>query len=264
MPIVDNDFAGELLGSRELADLASRLYRLGDCIRGCLAGESLKAKPLSGALVFYFARSFKTFQAAVTLVQTGFWQDAAVLARVLREADYQIRWVAAGGDSVAKLFMDDFERNRRRVMATLARLGDPEIKARAQAMVDETEPDQLLDEWWTNWWSKDRKKNIRCLAEQTGYPNAHQLEYPTLSAFVHSPPALVDYYLHTAWGENGVTLETRPGLYSDNQAAAEAVLWTVFDAHLSICRVFASQIGIPCEQALQDIDERIRAALAPN
>lgn len=37
-----DDFVGELLGSRELADLASRIYRLGDALRAKLVTGPVK------------------------------------------------------------------------------------------------------------------------------------------------------------------------------------------------------------------------------
>jgi hypothetical protein len=49
-------------------------------------------KPLpnrNAPLVFFFARGFLTFQATARLWEGGFWQDAAVLSRSLREASYQ-------------------------------------------------------------------------------------------------------------------------------------------------------------------------------
>jgi hypothetical protein len=82
--------------------------------------------------VFFFARGFMTFQATALLWQTGFWQDAAVLSRSLREASYQARWIAKRGDEASRLFFVDHERNRRKVMKTLGRVAPPEIKAQAQ------------------------------------------------------------------------------------------------------------------------------------
>jgi hypothetical protein len=81
-----SDFVGELLDSRSVADLASRLYRIGDALRAKLISEKVNPGPSNTALIFFFARCFKTYQAAIELLRLGFPQDAAVLARVIREA----------------------------------------------------------------------------------------------------------------------------------------------------------------------------------
>ena len=91
-----DNFVGELLGSRELADLASRIYRLGDALRDKLVSGPAKTNTANTAAIFFFARCLKTYQATIELLRLGFWQDAAVLARVLREAHYQICWIVAG------------------------------------------------------------------------------------------------------------------------------------------------------------------------
>lgn len=78
------DFVDELLGSRELGDLDSRIYRLGDALRNRLVNCPVKMTATNSASIFFFTRCFKTYQAAVELLRLGFWQDAAVLGRVLR------------------------------------------------------------------------------------------------------------------------------------------------------------------------------------
>jgi hypothetical protein len=132
------DFVDELLGSRELDDLASRIYRLGDGLRARLVSGPLQKTAANTALIFFFGRCFKTYQAAVELLRLGFWQDAAVLARVLREAEYQMCWIVKGGDDTARLFLEDHERRRRNVIHILAEHGSAEIKTQAEAMVEDT------------------------------------------------------------------------------------------------------------------------------
>jgi len=144
---MDTDVVGELLGSRELADLATRVYRLGDGLRDRVTSQRVKKSESNTAAIFFFARCFKTYQAAVELLRMGFWQDAAVLARVLREAEYQICWITKGGDDTARLFFENHERNRRKVMRTLAEHGAPEIRPQAQAVVENTPADETLDKW---------------------------------------------------------------------------------------------------------------------
>ena len=240
---------------------ASRIYRLADSLRTKLISEPLRPSNTNTALIFFFARSFKTYQAAITLVQTGFWQDAAVLARVLREADYQVRWLVKAGDEMAELFIRDNERNRRRVMRTLAEIAVPEIQAQAAEIAENTEGDKELDEWWRNWWSKDRKEHIGWLAKEVGYADAHRLEYSTLSAFVHSSPALLNHYFSKS-DNDGVVLETRPGIASENRSFADAIVWSIFSAFLDVCRLFASQMGFDFSNELVEIDKRMQLVVS--
>jgi len=252
------DFVGELLDSRELADLASRIYRLGNALRAKLVSDRIKTATSTNALIFFFARGFKTYQAAVELLRVGFWQDAAVLARVLREAEYQARWISRAGDETAKLFLQDYSRNRRRVMTTLAEHGDPAIRIKAQEVVDSTEDDEVLDEWWRNWWSKKPKQGIGWLAEQLGY-QAHRFEYATLSAFVHTSPALTDFYFHEEKERGaGVLVETRPGVSEENREFANVVVFSTFAAFVDICAVFSAHMEFGFEDELRQISEGIR------
>jgi hypothetical protein len=190
----------------------------------------------------------------------GFWQDAAVLARVLREAHYQISWIVAGGDATARLFLQDYNRNRRNVMRTLAKHGDPEIKTQAQAVVENTPADETLDEWWRNWWRKQRNEGIGWLAQKLEY-TAHRFEYATLSAFVHTSPALADFYLHEPNGA-GAVLETRPGISDENREFADAVVFSVFAAFVDTCAAFAKLMEFGFEDDLREISERIREQFA--
>jgi len=255
-----SDFVGELLGSRDLADLASRIYAVADGLRAKLVTGPVRTTPSNTALIFFFGRGLKTYHAAVELLRMGFWQDAAVLARVLREAEYQVRWIAAGGDETAQLFLRDYDRNRRNVMRTLAKHGDPEIKTQAQEIVEGTAADGTLDEWWRNWWSKKPKEGIGWLAEQLGY-KTHRFEYAALSAFVHTSPALADFYFHEA-KEGGVTLESRPGVSDENREFAEVVVFSIFAAFVDICGAFAGKMGFGLEDELQQIVERIHQAFS--
>jgi Family of unknown function (DUF5677) len=256
-PDVTGRYIGELLESRELGDLASRIYELGAALRARLMSSRVQKRAASKAAIFFFARTFKTYQAAVVLLRQGFWQDAAVLARVLREAEYQISWVTLGGDNTARLFLEDYQRNRRRVVRTLARHGDTEIKARAQAALDSTPADQALDEWWRNWWSKKRNEGIGWLADKLGR-KAYRLEYAALSAFVHTSPALADFYFHGRADGAGVIVETKPGVSDENREYAQTIVFSVLAGFVDACGAFAQQMGFNFEGELLEINERIR------
>ena len=251
------DFVRELLGSQELGDLASQIYELGDALRAKLMSAPVRATASNTASIFFFARCLKTYQAAIRLLRDGFWQDAAVLARVLREAEYQVCWIELGGDKAARLFLEDYKRNRRKVIRTLAEHGDPAIKTQAQAIIDGTAPDQMLDEWWRNWWSKKWKEGIGWLAEKLGR-KAHRFEYASLSAFVHTSPALLDFYFHDRTDGAGVIVETRPGTSDENREYAETVVFSVLAAFVDACSAFSRQMGFRCEDELAEINERIR------
>jgi hypothetical protein len=53
------DFVGnEILGSREYAELANRLYRLGDGLRTKLLSDLIKVTRSNTPLIFFFSRCF--------------------------------------------------------------------------------------------------------------------------------------------------------------------------------------------------------------
>ncbi len=245
------DFVGELLGSRELGDLASRIYRLGDGLRARLVSGPLQKTPSNTALIFFFGRCFKTYQAAVELLRVGFWQDAGVLARVLREAEYQVSWIVRGGDDTARLFLEDHQRRRRNVIHILAKHGSAEIKTKAEAMVEDTP-----DKQWPNWWSKKRDEGIGWLARQLER-KAHPLEYARLSDFVHTSAPLADLYFREAKNAVGVIVESRPGVSEEHRDWANTVAFSVFAAFVDACGAFAQQMGFDFRDELTQINQRI-------
>jgi hypothetical protein len=131
-----------------------------------------------------------------------------------------------------------------------------EISAKAQAVVEGTLANDRLDEWWKNWWSKKRNEGIGWLADQLGR-RAHRLEYAGLSAFVHSSPALADFYFHEG-KDGGVIIESRPGISEENRDWADTVAFSIFAAFVDSCGAFAQHMGFGFEDELTQINERIR------
>jgi hypothetical protein len=244
--------------SHDMADLARRIHRLADALRAKLMTDPVQTTPSKIAVIFFFGRFLKTYQAAIELLRMGFWQDAAVLARVLREAEYQVRWIVTGGDETARLFLQDYQRNRRKVLRTVAEHGDPEIRVKAQEIVEGTAADETLDEWWRNWWSSNRNEGIGWLAEKVGHQTAHRFEYVPLSAFVHTSPALMDFYFHEPTDAVGVVLESRPGISLENREFANLVVFSIFAASADICGAFAQHMGFGFEDELAQVGDQIR------
>jgi Family of unknown function (DUF5677) len=239
----------------EASDLstASRvLYSLGETLR-----EKLLEKPIptmKTPLVFFFARGFMTYQAIIRLWEGGFWQDAAVLSRSLREASYQARWAAKCGDEAAGLFMQDHERNWRKVMRTISEIAAPDVKSKALEIVADIKPDAELDVWWHNWWGKE--KSIYWLTKQIGAKDAYLIEYAALSAFVHSSPAVLTHYLAPDSERGGFALRTRSDLRS-NREFAHAILWTTLAAFADLCAVLGSELGLDCGSQLEEAGEAL-------
>ena len=119
--------------ARDLSRASQALHRVGEAIRAKVLEKPLPSK--NAPLVFFFARGFLTFQATARLWEGGFWQDAAVLSRSLREASYQARWTAKCGAEASSLFFVDHERNRRKVIRTIGRVGPPDVREKAQGVV---------------------------------------------------------------------------------------------------------------------------------
>jgi hypothetical protein len=235
----------------DLSTASQALNRLGDEIRTNILEKPLP--PIHAPLVFFFARGFMTFQATALLWQAGFWQDAAVLSRSLREASYQARWTAKRGDEASNLFFVDHERNRRKVMETLSQAAPPEIKAQAQKVVADMEPSPEVEPWWRNWWG--RNKSLSWLAGQIGAGDAYLTEYAMLSAFTHSSPAIFSHYLTPRDG--GFTLRTRPG-FPENREFAHAILWTSIAAFTDLCAVLSVALEIDCTAQLKEVGDALQ------
>lgn len=237
--------------ARDLSTASQALHRLGDEIRTKILEKPLPS--IHAPLVFFFARGFMTFRATALLWQNGFWQDAAVLSRSLREASYQARWIAKRGDEASQLFFVDHERNRRKVLKTLGRVAPPEIKAQAQKVVAEIEPAAEPDAWWRNWWGRD--KSLSWLAREIGAGDAYLTEYAMLSAFTHSSPAIFSHYLEPCAG--GFTMRTRPG-FPENREFAHAILWTTLAAFTDLCAVLAEALEIDCAAQLKEAGDALQ------
>jgi hypothetical protein len=180
---------------------------------------------------------------------------------VLREAEYQICWIANGGNDTGRLFLENHERHRRKVMRTLAKHGDPAIRTQAQAVLESTPADEF-DRWWTNWWSPKRDEGIGWLAETKLGRTAYRLEYAQLSAFVHSSPALLDFYFRDA--KDGLIMETRPGVSEENREWANTVAFSIFTAFVDTCGTFTQQMAFGFEDEVTQINERIRKQFGVN
>src|SRR5262249_14991054 len=88
----------------------------------------------------------------------------------------------------------------------------------------------------------------------------HRFEYAKLSAFVHTAPALLDFYFHDT-KEGSAILETRPGISEENREMAAAAAFSVFSAFTGTCKLFAHQMELGFDEELKDIDDRIKAEL---
>lgn len=141
-------------------------------------------------------------------------------------------------------------------MRMLAKYGDPDIRSKAQTVVESTPADETLDDWWKNWWSNKWKEGIGWLAEQLGR-KAHRLEYTGLSAFVHSSPALADFYFREAKNGAGVILESRPGVSDENRDWADTVTFSIFQAFVNVCGAFAQQMRFDFGEELTQINQLI-------
>jgi Family of unknown function (DUF5677) len=236
--------------ARDLSTASQALYRVGEAIRAKILEKPLPKR--NAPLVFFFARGFLTFQATSRLWEGGFWQDAAVLSRSLREASYQARWTAKRGDEASNLFFIDHERNRRKVIRTVGRVAPPDVREEAQRAVADMEPATAFDAWWRNWWG--RKKSLSWLAEQIGAGDAYLTDYATLSAFAHSSPAIFSHYLSPRDG--GFTLRTRPGL-PEERDFAHAILWTALAAFTDLCAVLAVELDLDCVAELKEAGDAL-------
>src|SRR3990167_2784685 len=75
-------------------DLNNKLFQLTDNMVN--SGKIKRDSPLHDVIAFLFGKAYKTFQAVDILMQRGYGQDAAILARSLFEILVNMKYLAKG------------------------------------------------------------------------------------------------------------------------------------------------------------------------
>lgn len=177
--------------TRELQQLCDQVEQLAEKIRNDVdqRPHNIVAKQVAR---YMFAKAYKSYQAAILLYQSGFWQDAASIARTLLELSFQVRLFKKDPDNAAKLFARGEEHERIKVLKTLVSFGDEDTKDSADAVLKEALSSMGLDDAWHHWWADE--SNIKKLAGEIGSALAYEFQYRPLSWFVHSSPITIRYF----------------------------------------------------------------------
>lgn len=159
-----------------------------------------------GAMLFFFLKSYKTFQAIDSLWKAGFSEDALILTRTIFELSLQARYMAQDPKPKARLFAEYDPVARYRYYTRLKEFAQESGDAYLSAGLERLSP-ELLEELkgdhervghnyprkHQNWWGN----TIRWLAEHLGvetharYIGAYWMQ----SQLTHSGVASVKQYL---------------------------------------------------------------------
>jgi hypothetical protein len=173
-----------------------------------------------GAMLFFLAKAFKSYQAIFELCRIGFFQDAVVLSRSIFEIFLQACWMLGDPEARATAFAkhDPVERyNRYQKLAKFPSLVK-EIEER-QEELDQLRSwyDEFQDEFKRNkgWWGED----IRWLARQLGQEEGYLRLYPLYSPLVHSTSSSAKYYIEET--DQGTKVDCGPSTNGQELAPFE-------------------------------------------
>jgi len=215
-----------------------------------------------GAMLFFFSKAYKSYQAIKTLWENGFAEDAFVLARTIFEIALQARYMTKEPRTRARLFFEHDPVERYRYYEGLKKLGDTEliqtIESRTEELSELKQQHDILKDKYPKgkgWWGK----TIRQLAEQSGreMERRYIAIYWMQSNFVHSGVSSAKVYIVEK--DKNMLVNLYPSGAGDPMIPEEASLY-----FLDVIRLTAEALDIDIHEdfhsACSEITELIRTS----
>ncbi|MGA7760570.1 MAG: DUF5677 domain-containing protein [Candidatus Binataceae bacterium] len=185
----------------------------------------LKRARLSGrlnykrAMLFFFCKSFKTYQGSRLLWQAGFPEDAANLARSIYELRLQTIYLSQNPDERSKLFIKHWIKTGYGTFLHLMRAGERTWRPDIQAAVEEVrqaavrvgcpeiidDPEGAEKAIAQKWWGKG---GIKGLTKELDCEKEYETTYSILSDYSHS--AVRVFHVFVQLSEASISVQCRP------------------------------------------------------
>jgi len=229
-------------------DLAEKVIASARCIRAADEGEMLYKM----AMLFFFTKAYKTYQAIYTLVEAGFTEDAFALSRFIFEVALQARYMKEAPIPRAKLFAQHEPVVRYRYYKQLKSLGDTQLIAGIESRREQLEE---LKQWHDRfaaqypkgrgWWGQSIKwlAEHLCTEMKKRYVGLYWME----SNIVHSGVTSAREYIKS--DDKGLTVRCYPSQPKNTMVTQEAALYFL-------------NVVVQAAQALElRLDDEIQSAL---
>ena len=185
----------------------------------------LKRARLSGqldykrAMLFFFCKAFKTYQAARLLWQAGFPEDVANLARSIYELRLQSIYLGQRPEERSKLFIKHWIKAGYGTFQHLMRTGERTWQPDIQAAVEEVrqaavrvgcpeimdDPEGAEKAIAKKWWGKG---GIKGLTKELGLEKEYETTYSLLSDYSHSGTRV--FHVFVQLSEASISVQCRP------------------------------------------------------
>jgi len=182
---------------RRLCDIASALA---DKIREDLRGARIDT-PQKWVITYWFANAAKSFDAAVLLWNSGYWQNAAMTGRSILEVALQARFFLKDPTLYAQQFFAHAESQKLDLFGRFTEYAEPAMKQQINDYFTERGLDKTKIKKWKNWWGQS--DSIWHLVTEIRAQNTYNSLYGPLSFLVHGGPAAFEYYIQGDNSQSG-------------------------------------------------------------
>lgn len=186
----------------------------------------LKRARLSGqldykrAMLFFFCKAFKTYQAARLLWQAGFPEDASNLARSIYELRLQSIYLSQKPEERSKLFVKHWIKTGYGTFQHLTRAGERTWQPNIQAALEDVrqaairagcpeimdDPEGAEKAIAQKWWGE--KSGIKGLTKELDCEKEYETTYSILSDYSHSGARV--FHVFVQLSEASINVQCRP------------------------------------------------------
>ena len=189
----------EVLMTPALSRICSIVSSLAEKVRRDILSRPAD-RPALWVLTYWFAKAAKSYDAALLLWKSGYWQDAAMLGRTILEIALQAMYFRKEPERFAAEFVEHEAGQRNILFKDMAKYTDSdEIRSEIRTFFAEQDLDPAAFKKQRNWWGDrsiwDLVEEIRAQDIYIGAENIYRSQYASLSMLVHGTPFALRYYV---------------------------------------------------------------------
>ncbi len=228
------------------------LFKLGFDLGKAITAKLLSYEDRDGdkiIQIFFFSKSFKTFQVISILSKNGYPEDCMPLIRTMFEIKMQYAYLLQNPKAQAKLFWDyssvfafqTIKKVTKHDPAAKAKFGE-DIDGRIQEL--QKRYDDVIGSYKSNKASWTGLK-LSCLAKKVGMEREYDVVYFALSNYAHTAQSMLDHYIT----QDGSV--TKPN-WSPSKNDDLMVGFTATGYLLKICEFLNSTFGLGLEGLISE------------
>jgi uncharacterized protein DUF5677 len=218
------------------------------------------------AMLFFFCKAYKTYQAVELLWSGGYVEDATSVVRSIYELRLQAAFMSRDPVIRSRQFLKHQFKCSIGTLQILRRLNDPvrrsELDMGESVVRDAAESEGMLDLFnnlpaavraiTKNWWGSG---GIKRLLEDLGLEGEYDLIYSQLSDYSHGGVRLLQRYVQLS--ENSMTM-----LYRPVRSPSITVPWSAFDWLSQIIGYTGRAFDLNFDETVLRAQEKAKAVLS--